>query len=155
MLFKTEIIASFISPNTLISVSSVSSINKLTRTKLFWLGFTINLASEILETLLELITPSINTPSANIQLHVRWFSIDANVISSPTSDCRWELKEGRYSIITVAALLNFPKTPKGVTVSCFEVDNLQVEIITLNSHNSSLEMIIHYSENLNHCQLKR
>src|SRR3712207_7142870 len=44
-----------------------------------------------------------------------------------TSDCRWELKEGRYSIITVAALLNFPKTPKGVTVSCFEVDNLQVE----------------------------
>lgn len=42
----------------------------------------------------------------------------------------------------MASLLNFPKTPKVATVSCFEIDNLQVKIITPNSDNSSLEVII-------------
>lgn len=52
----------------------------------------------------------------------------------------------------MADWLNFPKTPKVAVVSCFEVGNLQVKIITLNSCNSSLEVIIYYSEYLKSLQ---
>lgn len=48
MLLKTlEIIASSVSSNALISISSLSSINKLPKTKLYWLGLTTNPSSEI------------------------------------------------------------------------------------------------------------
>lgn len=52
----------------------------------------------------------------------------------------------------MAGLHNFPKIPKVATVSCFEVDDLQVKIIILNSYNSSLEMIVYYSEYLKSLQ---
>lgn len=51
-------------------------------------------------------------------------------------------------------MLNFLQTPKVLVaaVSCFEVGNLQVKIITLNSCNGSLEVIIYYSEYLKSLQ---
>lgn len=48
MLLKTlEIIASSVSTNTFISISSLASINKLATTKLYWLGLTTSASSEI------------------------------------------------------------------------------------------------------------
>lgn len=41
------------------------------------------------------------------------------------------VKGARYSRIIVVGLPNFPKTPKVVTVSYFEIDNLEVKIIIL------------------------
>lgn len=52
----------------------------------------------------------------------------------------------------MVGLHNFPKVPKIATVSCFEVDDLQVKIIILNSCNSSLEMNIYYSDYLKSLQ---
>lgn len=55
----------------------------------------------------------------------------------------------------MAGLLNFPKIPKVATVSYFEVDNLQVKIVILNSCNSSLEVMLFYSEYLKSLQADR